>query len=299
MNSQDLIKELEGILLKEIKKIPRPFGIFLSGGIDSAILAALAKPDFAITCNFPLGEKYDEVKYAKLVAKKLNISLAVIQPPKETFVSDLETALGIIGKPINSFSIVPWYHLMRNATGATMLNGEGADELFGGYSRYLILNHLFQMYDKPELIDYHPTLDFLLDGVHSKLIERNAPQTINLHEVMEFEYNNSLPDIIYMEKKLAKHFNVNFKQPFMSKAVKKFADKLPLKYKVKGFTSKWLLRKLASKYFPPRITGRKTKKGLIAPVNLWMGFDGARGEFDKVQYINYQREFLKEYETKN
>ena len=48
-----MVKRLEELLRNEISRIPKPYGIFLSGGIDSAILAALSEPEFAVTCNFP------------------------------------------------------------------------------------------------------------------------------------------------------------------------------------------------------------------------------------------------------
>lgn len=288
-----MIRKLRGILKKQMKNIPRPFGIFLSGGIDSGILAALSKPNFAITCNFPLGEKYDELKYAKMIARKLGISLTIVKPQQETFKNSLKDAVKIIGQQINSVSIVPWYCLMAEAQGKTMINGEGADELFGGYTRYIILNKIYELYNAPELKNYIPTLDFLFKGIHSKLIEKQMPEMRDIEKAMMWEYDNNLPDILFMETKLAEHFNVDFIQPFMSPEVRDFAWSLPLDKKIKGRTTKVILRKLSKRYLPKKIIEREDKKGLVAPVNKWMGWTGVRGEFDKVKYMEFQQKCLK------
>ena len=64
---------LEAILKRVIRKIPVPYGIFLSGGLDSVLLAALSKPDYAMTCSI---KECSELEYAEKVAnhlKKLTI----------------------------------------------------------------------------------------------------------------------------------------------------------------------------------------------------------------------------------
>ena len=288
-----MVRKLEQILREQIETIPRPFGVFLSGGIDSGILAALSKPDFAITCNFPLGEKYDELKYAQIIAEHLKIPLTIISPKKEDFKEQLETAVKIIGKPTNSVSIVPWFNLMGATKGKTMINGEGADELFGGYTRYIILKLVYDIYNSPEMKNYIPTLDFLFKGIHSKLIEKTIPEVRNIEEAMKWEYENNLPDILFVEAKLAKHFNVDLHQPFMSSEVRDFAWSLPLKQKIRGSTTKFILRELAIEILHIRVSKRQDKMGLICPVNKWMGWTGARGEFDKVEYLKFQEKCLK------
>jgi len=296
MSINEATNHLEKLLQQEINKIPRPFGIFLSGGIDSGILAALSKPDFAVTCNFQEGKEYDELEYASKIANYLKIRLDVIQPQRENFESDLKSALKIIGQPINSVSVVPWYNLMEYAQGKTMVNGEGADELFGGYSRYLILKQVFDLYKLPSLENYHPTLDFLFRSIHSRLVEKEMPFTIDMNELMKNEYELGLPEILLMEHKLAEHFKVKFYQPFMSPRIKEFAQGLPIEYKIKNYTTKFILRELAKEYLPGVVVRRREKKGLVCPVNKWMGWTGERGKYDKVKYVEYQNEIISHFD---
>ena len=285
------INELEKLLRQEIHKIPRPFGIFLSGGLDSGLLAALSKPNFALHCTFQLGEKYDESWYAQKIASYLKIPLTIIKPQQETFKDELVKGIKIIGKVINSVSIVPWYNAMKWAKGKTMILGEGGDELFGGYARYLILKHIFELYGKPELQNYCPMLDSAFKGLHSKLVGIELPDSKNIQEVMDIEYSQTLPDIIYMENKLAEYFGVKLYRPFMSKNIREFANKLPMEFKIKNSTTKWIVRKLAKKYLPKEIIERKQKMGFVAPINLWMGWMD-KGEFNKEKYLAFQNEII-------
>jgi len=284
-----MLKELERLLRKETRQIPKPYGIFLSGGLDSGLLAALSKPQFAITCVF---DDYSELKYTEKIAKHLKIPLEIIKPQKQQFEGFLYNAVKIIGKPINSVSIVPWYCLMGSAQGKTMIDGEGGDELFGGYSRYLIMKHIFELYDVPELENYKPTLDYLFGDIHSKLVEAEMPKTTNMLEIMNNEFKYTLPDIILMEHKLAEYFNVKFYQPYMSKSIQRFACNLPLNAKIRGFQTKVILRQLAEKYLPHSVVYRKTKQGLVSPALDWLGFNKS-WKFDKKEYLNYQKRILK------
>jgi len=292
-----MVKRLEELLRNEISRIPKPYGIFLSGGIDSAILAALSEPEFAVTCNFPLGEKYDELEYAQIIARHLHIPLEVVRPQKRYFKTDLERAVKIIGQPVNSVSIAPWYNLMKYCARKTMINGEGADELFGGYSRYLILKQVFELYKRPELKNYRPTLDFLFPKIHSRLVEKRMPEEYNIEKVMAIEYNRTLPDVLLMERRLASHFNVDFRQPYMSPEIKRFAEDLPLEKKIDGWKTKVILKELAAKYLPEKIVKRNSKKGLVCPINVWMGWTGARGEFDKKKYMKLQHKIWNQVKT--
>jgi asparagine synthetase B (glutamine-hydrolysing) len=289
----DIIKKLKVLLLKETEGIQRPFGVFLSGGMDSGILAALSQPDFLITCTYNEGERFNELKYARMIARDLNIPLTVVSPRKSKFKDHLEEAVKIIGKPINSISIVSWYNLMQQAYENRMIAGEGADELFGGYSRYLILKQVFELYNRPELTNYKPMLDSLFKGIHSRLVGKKMPKTTDLEKAMRAEYRHTLPDILFMETQLANHFRVKLYRPFMNIAIKRLAAKTPIHLKVNGFTTKYLLRVLASELKLPKEVYRRTgKMGLVCPVNRWMGWDKKLGDFDKSKYLEYQKKIL-------
>lgn len=290
-----MTEELEKLLKI---KIERPFGIFLSGGLDSGILAALLKPDIAITCTYDIGEKYNELEYAKKICRHLGIKQYIVRPQRKNSRLDFEYAIEIIGKPTNSISISSWFYSMIEAKRLgfnRMVGGEGADELFGGYTRYIILNAISQLYRAPQLKNYKSTLDMLFGSVghiHSKLIGEPTPSCpieTPISAIGKWEYENTLPDIVHMENKLAKHFGIELYLPFMSKRVKSFAINLPEEMKINGVITKPLIREIAKKYLPEEVVNRTSKMGFVSPILKWLGFD-KNGEFNKKQFLEYQKQ---------
>lgn len=288
------MKDLERLLTINIK---RPFGIFLSGGLDSGLLAALLKPDFAITCTF---SEYDELEYAKAITEHLGIKHYIYTPPKENVRIEFENAVNIIGKPINSVSIYPWYKCLEYAKslGAErMVGGEGGDENFLGYSRYIILNQIAQLYRVEELQNYKPMLDMLFGSVndlHEKLVGLKAPEfpkENTVSAIAKWEYENTLPDVVLMEKKLSEHFGIEFYWPWMQKSVHELALSLPESQKLRGGETKACVRKIAINYLPKDVVWRKQKSGFVSPILDWLGFD-RKYKFDKSAYVNYQKQIL-------
>jgi len=284
-------------LLKEIK-IERPFGIFLSGGLDSGILAAILKPDFAITCNFK-GEYYDELEYATAICDHLNIPQTIIKPDGKDFRKVLGKALKIIGNPVNSVSIYPWYKIMEQVKGKRMVGGEGADETFGGYSRFLILQKIDELYQMESLQGYKPMLDSIFGSfadVHSKLCgipkekltERYLEKTGIINQISWAEFMEGLSSVVDMEEKLAKYFDIDLYLPFLDPKVQEYGWSLTDNKKIQGEIRKLKIYEIAKKYLPEKVWQRKDKKGFISPANEWCGQD----KYNKDNYLKLQKELL-------
>jgi len=119
-----------------------PLGLFLSGGIDSTIIAHfLRKITSAKIKAFTISfgeEKHDELNYAKRVAEKYDLELIheVVNP------DSLALLPGLIndhyGEPFGDNSAIPTYYLSKLARQHVplVLSGDGGDELFGGYYSY-------------------------------------------------------------------------------------------------------------------------------------------------------------------
>ena len=116
-----------------------PVTLLLSGGIDSSLLAALAKPRDAYTCQFAeFASTINEEDYARNLASRLGVALHVVRPTKEEFLCDLPKLAYHLEMPTGSFSAFPLYCLSRAARNdgyKAVLSGEGSDELFCGYAR--------------------------------------------------------------------------------------------------------------------------------------------------------------------
>lgn len=113
-------------------------GSFLSSGIDSSYLVALAHPDKTYTIGYK-ETRYDEAHYAKELTEKLGIHNTSKTITKEEYMEAIPRILYHMDEPLANPSAISLYFLagMASQDVKVVLTGEGADELFGGYNSYL------------------------------------------------------------------------------------------------------------------------------------------------------------------
>ncbi len=120
------------------------FGFFLSGGIDSSLVAAVAsavapkRPRYAYTIRFD-ETSYDEGSPAERVARDLNLESVSVWIKPQDFPEGIAQLVRMVGEPLADPAWVPTAMIARRASQDVKmaLVGEGADELFGGYPTYL------------------------------------------------------------------------------------------------------------------------------------------------------------------
>jgi asparagine synthase (glutamine-hydrolysing) len=116
-------------------------GCFLSGGIDSGLVTAIASgyTDKLKTFTVSFAGEYDEAPLAKLVADKYATEHTEIQISFDKLSNDVESILCNYGEPFFDSSAIPSYYVSQEARKylTVILNGDGADELFAGYRRYV------------------------------------------------------------------------------------------------------------------------------------------------------------------
>ncbi len=117
-----------------------PVGIFLSGGVDSSVIAAFASRHDARLPAFSLGFKeasYSEIPYAEKVAHHLGMPHHILEMGVEDVISCLPNLVREYGQPFGDASAVPTFLVSRFARKhvTICLSGDGGDELFGGYWR--------------------------------------------------------------------------------------------------------------------------------------------------------------------
>ena len=130
----------------------RPLGVFLSGGVDSTVVTALAaKNSKQQLKTFSIGFKdarFDESKYARIVANHLGTEHheLILDPDPESMLNILTDKLD---RPFADSSLIPTFLLSKFARTEVVvaLGGDGGDEALGGYSRYLSLEqrHAFNL----------------------------------------------------------------------------------------------------------------------------------------------------------
>ncbi|MCX6319788.1 MAG: asparagine synthase (glutamine-hydrolyzing) [Bacteroidetes bacterium] len=116
-------------------------GAFLSGGIDSGLVTAIASQYNPTLKTFTVSFSgaYDESSLARLVAEKYGTHHTEIKITFDDLQFDVEKILSNYGEPFYDDSAIPSYYVSREARKhlTVVLNGDGADELFGGYRRYV------------------------------------------------------------------------------------------------------------------------------------------------------------------
>jgi asparagine synthase (glutamine-hydrolysing) len=151
-------EELKELFLQSVQLRLRsdvPVGASLSGGIDSSTIASVIAKKFATTAKletfsivFP-GSKVDESTYVQTVLNETGASSKRAVPAFEQFMSDLDDFIYFQEEPVRTTSMYAHYTLMREVKEkgvVVLLEGQGADELFGGYVPWMtfqvLVHHL-------------------------------------------------------------------------------------------------------------------------------------------------------------
>ena len=119
-----------------------PLGFFLSGGLDSSIvIAAAAQSSSSKLKTFSIGfeeESFSELGYARKIAEKFDTDHEEFVVTSD-LVSDLESIVRSADEPLADSSMIPMYYLSRQTRAhvKVALSGDGGDEVFAGYDRYI------------------------------------------------------------------------------------------------------------------------------------------------------------------
>lgn len=140
--------QLENLLDDAVKirlQADVPVGCFLSGGVDSSIVAYLAKKHKndlkTFSVGFPDVPFLDESSFANEVARHLETNHEVISVSAEMMMSEAEKIWDILDEPFADSSAIATYILARKTREhvTVALSGDGADELFAGYNKHAAL----------------------------------------------------------------------------------------------------------------------------------------------------------------
>lgn len=125
-----------------------PIGAYVSGGVDSGIIASIAAqyqkqdglPFVGFCGKFSICSEYDESVYARALSENANIPLHEIDITSNDFIDTIEKVIYHLDYPVAGPGSFPQYHVSKLASRyrKVVLGGQGGDEIFGGYTRYLI-----------------------------------------------------------------------------------------------------------------------------------------------------------------
>ncbi len=150
---EQLQRQLEVVLEKSVQRrlvADVPLGAFLSGGIDSSVITALASRHVDKLNTFSIGYRdepfFDETKYARLVADKYKTEHTVFSLTTHDLYEHLFEILDHIDEPFADSSAIPVYILSKETRqkATVALSGDGADEIFSGYNKHAAAYRMMQ-----------------------------------------------------------------------------------------------------------------------------------------------------------
>lgn len=159
-----------------------PLGSFLSGGIDSSVIATLAARHTDKLNTFSIGYAdeplFDETHYAEAVAKKIGSNHTVFKLSNDDLYADLHHVLDYIDRPFADSSALPVHILCRHTRKhvTVALSGDGADELFSGYNKHAAEFRARNLGIKEQIVAALKPLWFLLPASRNSAIGNTIRQ---------------------------------------------------------------------------------------------------------------------------
>ena len=268
-----------------------PYGMFLSGGIDSSVLLALMsrlgeRPVQAYTVGFPGSKVADERAHARHLASLVGAEHVEVDFGEDDFWALLPVVAARLGDPAADYAILPTWKLAREAGRnlKVILSGEGGDELFAGYGRYRSVMRPF--WRGGRILRHHGILDGLgvlrnapngwRDGIAAAEIAAKTSRRSALQIAQATDISDWLPNdlLIKLDRCLMAH-SVEGRTPFLDRRLAAEVFNLPDRMKVRRGMGKWILRRWLDKYLP-QAEPFSPKRGFTVPVSEWIETQGKR-----------------------
>jgi len=265
-----------------------PLGVFLSGGLDSSALVALAASHSKgelNTCTAGFGLEGDEFPFAKRVAAQFSTNHSEITVSMDSAVSKFPEIVYYLDEPCADPAIFATFLISKaiRKKFKVALLGEGNDELFAGYSHYKIGSNYFSAlpeYFKGKAYEYFLQRQAFSLNKIEKLLKGNSGETRNfyklpdgpsflnkmlLKELIEFLPNMQLQRV----DRMTMASGLEARVPFLSNAMIELALKVPSYLKLNGFKGKFLARKAMRGFLPKEVLSGK-KRVFFTPLGEMM-----------------------------
>jgi len=308
ITAEEAAAKVDGLLAESIKEqlfADVPVTSMMSGGIDSTLITAKAKPfknDInAFTISYQFSES--EVKNASLMAEKIDIQHDVKKVSDEEILNQLKENIQHFEEPYSSLEVLMnAAEFAKNKGFKVVLSGNGADELFAGYSHSLKLNKWLSMrkfnavrhfiftnddfsrkvknyFSQDDMLDFFRQSqvgmkpleaksifsDAVFNTIKTNLKDKKLSETKDYQGLFEYDMKYSLSSHhVFRDDLSAMKYSVEFRYPYLSNDLIDYVSSLPEKLRYNGIQNKPLLRKVADQYLPSAIL-KMPKRGFSFP----------------------------------
>lgn len=323
---QKLIKSINMRLRSDVA-----VGSCLSGGLDSSSIVLIVNQLLKETklLSKQIGEQqktftfcsedsdFDERNYVEEIVAVTNVEKNYIFASADDLIKELHKLVYYQEEPFLTSSIFAQWCIMKAVKSRgvkVLLDGQGADEILGGYRKYRI--HLLKEYLRKgffykaimELIaglsqvkkSYNYNQDLVkisnmlgiklksqyLDYICLQLREKyqkNLVKPKNLSEALFSDMTRySIPSLLRYEDKNSMAFSIESRVPYLDHELVEYVNTLPYNYKINYGWSKWLMRSAMKDILPERVRMRKDKMGFVTTEKIW--FKEKANEFYELLY---------------
>ena len=300
--------DLMDVVIAQHMRSDVPFGLFLSGGVDSAVLlAALSRrtdePIRTFSVGFPGSSVQDELPLAQQMARRFGSRHREIQPQARDILHSLPLTIWAADELMRDNANLPTALLAQAASQElkVVFSGEGGDEVFAGYGRYHSspLERWFKGLLAPGSKGFRtrgtfrnpwpqklfaPALLAQLPEVRQPVVDawRQAPAAwSDLQRMQYIDLTQALPDnLLVKADRMLMAWALEGRVPFLDHRLVEFGLGLPDRLKVKGgvgklFLKRWAVRDLPEDYLYAR------KRGFHVPLGDWQD-EHLLGQLDRV-----------------
>jgi asparagine synthase (glutamine-hydrolysing) len=307
----------------------------LTTGIDSTSIAVISsnKVDYHLKTftayskkeSFTVNDKKDfnsEVDLDESISSKYfknnNMIFNQLEVKNDSYLKELQEAIYYLESGHASPAIVPIRQIYREVNLQNikvLFEGQGADEVFGGYITDLFFAKLwdeikkfknvissnkllFQTYSFKRLLirgfNSFKTSNIFLSAKMffsktniSKEVEFLKP--IKFQNILDYQQSEILPNLLHYGDSLSMSFSVEVRLPFLDYRLVEYANSLPINYKIRNDIGKYILRKSVKDLLPKEIYESKNKIGFAIPIDNIMKHSS---EIKKLLYSNIGGEYF-------
>ncbi len=298
--ASEYFDDLMAQVMNEHLRADVPIGLFLSGGVDSSVLLALAsratqQPVTCFSVGFAGAKVADELPHARAVAAHLGADLHCLELGRDALLNRLSLAVWSADELMGDYANLPTSALAEFASEdlKVVFTGEGGDEVFAGYGRYrmgamkrwlnrargrpldgfrgrgIFTHKCVQNVFGPELrAAEQQWRSTMLDTWHASPRAWTRLQRMQATDTLTW-----LPDdLLVKADRMLMAFGVEGRVPLLDHRVVEFGLSLPDDFKCDAKRGKLFLRRWANKLLPAALLERR-KQGFTVPVAEW--FEGA------------------------
>ena len=261
------------------RRSDRDIAVAASGGLDSSVLVKIleqstVQDNLKYSLHYTCNDKHDEFQFAKSLIKHSKLKLVKSIFKKNDFYRYLKKSILSLSEPIgglNCLSAYKAYELLKNKGVRVLIDGNGSDEIFGGYN-----HHIDSFYNSRLKFNTNPTQG--LQAIFNKKIYNKDFKKFISNKKIEKNFTSNLKNAMYNDLSgsklrrslmqgdhLAMKSSIEVRFPYLNKELVNFSYGLPDNYLVHKNNGKFILRDI----FDTKLLKLK-KRPIQTPQTEWI-----------------------------